>query len=90
MENKQVQPQSKQEKSSTSLQHDVQVGLLKRFKVDGTHLQVRTMSGRELDGRITRYDTFAIEFQTTDGRIHLLYKHGVEGFTAYAAEQPAA
>jgi RNA chaperone Hfq len=77
-------PIKSQEKPPVHATHDVQVGLLKRFKLEGTEVALRTMSGRRLIGKVKRYDTFVIEFQTTDNHVHLLYKHGVEGFETTA------
>jgi sRNA-binding regulator protein Hfq len=64
--------------------HDIQIGLLKRFKLEGTEIALRTMSGRRLIGKVKNYDTWTIEFQTTDNCVHLLYKHGIEGFETSA------
>jgi len=68
------------------------MGMLKRFKAEGTALTLRLMGGGEIKGTIRRYDTFVIHIQGDDGITHMLYKHGIVGFSTHAAmaEEPKA
>jgi RNA chaperone Hfq len=67
----------------------VQIGLLKRFKAEGTPLTLRLMGGGEIKGTLQRYDTFVIQFRGDDGITHLLYKHGIVGFSTQSVLDPA-
>jgi RNA chaperone Hfq len=80
------QPQPKMDKRPLTNRevhqtHDVQIGLLKRFKMEQTPLTVRLVVGDHLTGKIKRYDTFVIDFRSDDGRVNFLYKHGIVGFS---------
>jgi len=77
------QPQMKKPLTNREVHqtHDVQLGLLKRFKMEQTLLTIRLMGGGEITGRIKRYDTYVIDFRSDDGKVNLFYKHGIVGFS---------
>lgn len=50
------------------LTHDVQTGLLKRFKDDIVPLTVCLMGGSTMHGVVRRYDTFVIDFRDDAGK----------------------
>lgn len=85
-------PQAKSPSSAPRQVNDVQIGMLKRFQVDGTQLTVRLMGGGELSGKVRKYDTFVIDFAANDGKTHMLYKHGIVGFSTLStfSEESAA
>ena len=90
---KQTANQQKQLSNREAQTHDVQIGMLKRFKAEDVPLTLRLMGGGEIKGVVRRYDTFVIQFQGDDGITHMLYKHGIVGFStqaALAAEPKAA
>lgn len=72
-----TQPTNRQ----THLSHLVQIGLLKRFKSEGTRVCVHLLNGEKWFGKITAYDQYVIEFTEDSGAIIFLYKHGVSAFS---------
>lgn len=64
---------------------NIQDGFLFQNLKAGSDMKVELLTGRELDGRLKRFDRFALLIET-GGREILIYKHAVATIEATSTE----
>lgn len=70
---------------------NIQDGYLFNSLRSGALLEVQLLTGERLEGRLRRFDRFALILETAEGEI-LVYKHGIVSITAPGEEgaEPAS
>ena len=66
---------------------NIQDGFLFNSLRAGTRLAVQLLTGERLEGRLRRFDRFALILETDAGEI-LIYKHGIVSIEAPGESQP--
>lgn len=64
---------------------NIQDGYLFNSLRAGTRLKVQLLTGETLEGRLRRFDRFALILETDAGEI-MVYKHGIISITAPSEE----